>query len=137
MGFSAGGEVVAEVAYPPGKGDEKAPDVIDRQNGKPNFQILIYPGPYGIPDVVNADAPPAFMLAANNDECCSLPIISLLQKYRAAKVPVEVHIYAQGSHAFNMGYRSSFITLKNWPQRLADWMADNNILKPLTAGGQK
>jgi acetyl esterase/lipase len=133
MGFSAGGEVVAEVAYASGKGNEKAPDTIDRQNGKPNFQILIYPGPLGVPDIVPADAPPAFMLAANNDQCCSLPVVSLLQKYRAAKVPIEVHIYAQGDHAFNMGYRSPFITLKNWPQRLADWMADNNILKPSTA----
>lgn len=131
MGFSAGGEVVAKVAYASGKGDPAAADIIDRQDGKPNFQILIYPGPAGIPDIIPADAPPAFMLAANNDPCCSLPIITLLQKYRTAKVPVEVHIYAQGSHAFNMGYRSPYITLKNWPQRMAEWMADNNILKPV------
>ncbi|MEO6327717.1 MAG: alpha/beta hydrolase [Ginsengibacter sp.] len=130
MGFSAGGEVAAMVAYTSGKGDPGAADIIDRQNGKPNFQILIYPGPHGVPDSIPPDAPQAFMLAANNDPCCALPIITLLQKYRAAKVPVEVHIYAQGSHAFNMGYRSPYITLKNWPQRMAEWMADNNILKP-------
>ncbi len=129
MGFSAGGEVVAEVAYGSGKGN-KAIDAVDRMNGKPNFQILIYPGPLGVPDTIPSDAPPAFMLAANNDECCSLPVISLLQKYRAAKVPVEAHIYAQGVHGFNMGYRSPLITLRSWPQRLAEWMADNNILKP-------
>ncbi|MEO6454404.1 MAG: alpha/beta hydrolase, partial [Ginsengibacter sp.] len=132
MGFSAGGEVVAKVAYASGKGDPKAPDIIDRINGKPNFQILIYPGPLGIPDTIPADAPPAFMLAANNDQCCSLPVITLLQKYRAAKASVEVHIYAQGAHAFNMGYRTPFITLKNWPQRMAEWMVDNNILKTIS-----
>ena len=128
LGFSAGGEVVAAVAYGSGVGISTAADPIDRLNGKPDFQILIYPGPLGVPDVVPADAPPAFMLAANNDECCSLPIVNLLQKYRAAKAPIEVHIYAKGSHAFNMGYRSEFASLKAWPQRMADWLQDMGFL---------
>ena len=128
MGFSAGGEVVSMVAY--GDGNNKNPlDETDKINGKPNFQILIYPGPLGIPDVIPSDAPPAFLLVANNDRCCSEPVVSLLQKFRAAKVPVEAHIYAQGDHAFNMGNRSPFITLRNWPQRLAEWMTDNKLLK--------
>jgi len=130
LGFSAGGEVVASIAYAPGKGDASAPDPIDRLNGKPDFQMLIYPGPLGIPDSIGSDAPPAFLLAANNDPCCSEPIVSLLKAYRAAKVPVEVHLYMQGSHGFNMGNRSKLSSLKTWPQRMADWMADNNILDP-------
>ena len=130
MGFSAGGEVVALVAYAFGKGDPKAPDPIDRLDGKPNFQILVYPGPLGIPETLPADAPPAFMVAAIDDECCASPIISLLQLYHAAHIPAEVHIYAQGSHAFNMGQRTKLVTLKGWPQRLADWMEDNHILVP-------
>ena len=130
MGFSAGGEVVSMVAYGNGNGNANAPDSIDRVNGKPNFQILIYPGPLGVPETVPPDAPPAFLLVANNDQCCSTPVVTLLQKFRAAKVPVEAHIYSQGDHAFNMGNRSPFITLRNWPQRMAEWMADNNFLKP-------
>ena len=137
MGFSAGGEVVSMVAYGNGNGNANATDLIDRVNGKPNFQILIYPGPLGIPETVPPDAPPAFLLVANNDQCCSTPVVSLLQKFRAAKVPVEAHIYSQGDHAFNMGNRSPFITLKNWPQRMAEWMADNNILKPLVTENAK
>jgi hypothetical protein len=39
-------------------------------------------------------------------------------------------IFARGGHAFNMGKRSKLATLKSWPQRLADWMADNDILSP-------
>ncbi|WP_223650044.1 alpha/beta hydrolase [Hymenobacter psoromatis] len=128
LGFSAGGEVVAMVAYADGKGDAQASDPIDRLPGKPNFQLLIYPGPLGIPDAVDASAPPAFLLAANNDVCCSPPIVKLLQAYRLAHVPVEVHLYAQGSHGFNMGYRSKLASLRAWPQRMADWLADNNFL---------
>jgi acetyl esterase/lipase len=132
LGFSAGGEVVEMVAYAPGKGQPDAPDSIDRLDGKPNFQMLIYPGPLGVPETVPADAPPAFMLAANDDVCCSGPIVSLLQKYRAANVPIEVHIYTQGKHGFNMGDRSKLNSIKTWPQRMADWMADTNLLNPKT-----
>lgn len=38
------------------------------------------------------------------------------------------HLFARGGHAFNMGNRSKLATIKGWPQRLADWMSDNNIL---------
>ncbi len=128
LGFSAGGEVVALVAYAGGMGRPNAPDSVDRLNGKPNFQMLVYPGPSGIPDVVPADAPPAFLLAANDDECCSEPVVKLIQKYREAKVPMEAHLYAQGKHAFNMGDRSQLNSIKTWPQRMADWLSDNGWL---------
>jgi acetyl esterase/lipase len=133
LGFSAGGEVVAMTAYAPAFATT-ANDAIDKLNGKPSFQMLVYPGPLGVPDSVLADAPPAFMVAANNDTCCSAPIISLLQKYRAAHVPIEVHLFAQGDHAFNMGTRSKLKSIQTWPQRMADWMADNNILHPAPHG---
>lgn len=129
MGFSAGGEVVAMVAYASGAGDPNAPDPIDRLSGKPNFQILIYPGPLGIPQTLSADAPPAFLLAAIDDPCCAEPALRLLQMYHAAKLRAEAHLYAQGAHAFNMGKRSQLRTISAWPQRLADWMADSGILQ--------
>ncbi|PWU01256.1 MAG: 1,4-beta-xylanase [Bacteroidetes bacterium] len=134
MGFSAGGEVVNMVAYTSGAGDPNSKDPVDKQNGRPNFLIFIYPGPLGVPDVVPADTPPAFLLAANDDACCSGPTVSLLEKFRMAKIPVEAHIYTQGNHAFNMGYRSKLKSIQGWPQRMADWLEDNNFLQPKTAG---
>ncbi len=130
MGFSAGGEVVSLIAYDAKSRNEKANDAIDKLNGKPNFQILIYPGPLGIPETVTADAPPAFLLAANNDECCSEPILKLTNAYRKAKAPVELHLYAVDKHAFNMGNRSTYASIKGWPQRLADWLSDHGYLQP-------
>jgi len=130
LGFSAGGEVVSMVAYGPGEGDPNAADPIDRLNGKPDFQMLVYPGPLGIPETIPADAPPAFLLVANDDRGAARVIASLFQKYRDARRPVEAHVFARGGHAFNMGYRSELATLKSWPQRMADWMADNEILSP-------
>lgn len=130
LGFSAGGEVVSLAAYPQGDGDPNAADLVDRRNGRPNFQILVYPGPLGIPDTIPADAPPAFLLVANDDQGAARVVFSLLQKYREARLPVEAHIFARGGHAFNMGQRSKLSTLKTWPQRMADWLADNEFLKP-------
>ena len=131
LGFSAGGEVAALIAYDNGDGDANASDPIDRLNGKPNFQMLVYPGKFGIPDEIPHDAPPAFLLAADDDDYgCDQNVVDLLKKYHAAKVPVEAHIFAHGKHAFNMGYRSNLTSIKNWPQRMADWLADNHFLNP-------
>jgi acetyl esterase/lipase len=130
MGFSAGGELASMVAFGSGAGDSTAADPIDSLSCRPDFLILIYPGPLGSPQVVSSDAPPAFLLAANDDIGPSGTIANLLQKYRAAKVPVELHIFAKGAHGFNMGYRSKLLTIKGWPQRLGDWLADSYILDP-------
>ena len=133
MGFSAGGEVASLVAYDSGEGDPKAADPIDQLSARANFQIMIYPGPLGIPEVVPAFAPPAFFLAANDDQQPARTIAGMLPKYRAAKVPIEVHLFSHGGHAFNMATRSKLATLRGWPQRVADWLADNNILDPAPA----
>jgi len=130
MGFSAGGEVVSMVAFSRGEGDAQSTDPIDRLSCHPNFIIMIYPGPLFIPERVGPDAPPAFLLAANDDKCCSSPILKLLQAYRDAGIPAEAHIYAQGNHAFNMGNRSQLLSIRGWPQRLTDWLNDSHILRP-------
>ena len=134
MGFSAGGEVASMVSYSPGEGDPNADDPIDRLGSRPDFQILIYPGPLGIPEKVPKDSPPAFLLVANDDRGASRVVASLFQKYRDAGAPVELHVFARGGHAFNMGNRSKLETLKHWPQRLAEWMSDNAILDPSKPG---
>ena len=131
LGFSAGGEVVAMLVYSPTAGDANAVDAIDRMNCRVDFQISIYPGPLGVPaGEIPADAPPAFFLVANDDHSHVRPVIEQLEKYRAAKRPVEVHLYSKGGHAFNMGNRSKLASIKGWPQRMTDWLTDNNFLQP-------
>ncbi|MEO7975986.1 alpha/beta hydrolase [Flavobacterium sp.] len=126
MGFSAGGEVVALIAYNSNNVLKNTSDAIDKINSQPNFQILVYPGPLFIPKEIKDDAPPAFLVAANDDSCCSGPIVELLNGYRKANVPVEMHLYSKGGHAFNMGKRAKTNSLKTWSQRLTDWFEDNN-----------
>jgi acetyl esterase/lipase len=129
MGWSAGGEVAALVAYPPVDGNQKSNDPIERVSARPNFQILIYPGPLGIPEKVPANAPPLFLLGAADDEYVADVLFDLTRKYHDAGASIESHIYAQGKHAFNMGQRSQFVSIRRWPQRLAEWLDDRGLAK--------
>jgi acetyl esterase/lipase len=133
MGFSAGGELTSLVAFGQTSGNPKAADAIDRESCRPNFLIEIYPGPLGVPDVVPTNAPPAFFLAANDDIEPAQTITTLLEKYRQAGVPAEVHLFARGSHAFNMGNRSKLASIHDWPQRLADWLGDSGYLNSVSS----
>jgi len=126
MGFSAGGEVVNMIAYDKFPGDAMASDPVEQQTAHPNFQIQIYPGPLNVPEMVQATAIPAFLVAADKDACCSEPIVTILRAYRAAGASVEAHIFAKGDHGFNMGDRSEFSSINHWPERLADWLKDNH-----------
>lgn len=130
LGFSAGGEVVSMVAYADGAGNPDAADPVERYSARPDFQMLVYPGPLGIPEEIPDSAPKAFLLVANDDFGASRTVVDLLSKLRRASVPVEVHIYARGGHAFNMGNRSKLKSLSTWPERMHDWMQDNFILDP-------
>lgn len=129
MGFSAGGEVAAWACFEQWVADPKSTDPVEKFSARPDFMVCIYPGPLAVPDAYTGTPPPAFLLAANDDECCSEPVLLLADIYRKAKVPVEVHLYAQGNHAFNMGSRATLSSIKTWSQRLTDWLKDNKWLK--------
>ncbi len=131
LGFSAGGALAMMVSFDPGAGNPTAEDPIDRLGGRPNFQMLVYPGGADIiPKVIPADCPPAFLLCANDDEYgCDAVTLALLERFRAAKVSVEAHFMAQGRHAFNMGDRSSFLAVRHWPDRMGEWLNDRGWLR--------
>ena len=130
IGYSAGGEVVSLTSFGETVGRTNAPDAVDRANARPDFIVEIYPGGAGIPSELPTNAPPAFLLVADDDNHTDA-VLKLFNLYRAAKIPVEVHVFTKGGHGFNQGQRSKLATIKNWPQRLTDWMADNGILDPV------
>lgn len=128
MGFSAGGELArATLLRPPvpapGKGD-----AIDRVSARPDFGILVFPGPLHGEERITRDSPPLLLTAASDDTCCSQPIIDLLTAYRAAGASAEMHMYAAGGHAYNMGETTPLISLRSWPARITDWMTDRGLL---------
>ena len=135
MGFSAGGELVTMVADHPAPALPAGGDAIDRISGRPDFQVLIYPGPLGVPARAVDEAPPAFIAAGSRDKCCALPAVALYQQLVQAGVSAELHMYADTDHAYNVSGRSERISLQHWPDRLHDWLLDGGWLVPL--GGRK
>jgi acetyl esterase/lipase len=130
MGFSAGGELVSLVADNPEPATAVKRDAIDRQSARPDFQVLVYPGPLGYPARDPKNAPPAFLVAGSKDSCCMPPTIGLYQQLLAAGVSAELHLYADTDHAFNLGQRGERVSLQHWPDRLSDWLADGGWLVP-------
>jgi acetyl esterase/lipase len=131
MGMSAGGELVSLIADNPDLARPAArvpaTDAIDRESARPDFQVLVFPGPFGIPARDVAHAPPAFLTAGSLDECCAEPAVTLYEQLRKAGVPAELHMYAGAGHAFNFD-ETNRISVLHWPDRLAEWMADQGLL---------
>ncbi|PTW48053.1 alpha/beta hydrolase family protein [Sphingomonas faeni] len=132
MGFSAGGELVSLIADNPEPARRRPADPIDRQSARPDFQVLVFPGPRGIPANAIANAPPAFLIAGSRDPCCAAPTVTLYEQLRKSGVSAELHMYADSGHAFNLD-ESNRISILHWPDRLQDWLADGGWLSPRPA----
>ena len=127
MGFSAGGELVSLEADNPAPPSTPA-DAVDRVSARPDFQVLIYPGPLGVPARAVVGAPPAFLAAGTLDTCCALPTLTLYQQLRAAGVSAELHLFADTDHGFNVAMHSERVSIAHWPDRLMDWLSDGGWL---------
>jgi acetyl esterase/lipase len=128
LGFSAGGEVVSITSYRPGAGNPQAADPVDRLDGRPAFQMLVYPGPLGIPSKLPADAPPAFMVIAADDPHTSV-VLNLMHLFRESGIGYEAHVYARGGHGFGVK-KSTRRSLEHWPDRMLDWLHDEIVTAP-------
>lgn len=131
LGFSAGGHLVAALSTHYQKRLYSAVDAADKESCRPDFAIALYPGhmmentkrdhqlnPY-LP--VTRQTPPTFLLQAEDDPvddvANSLVYYAALRK---AGVPVEMHLYAQGRHAF--GLRRTKVPITAWPQLVETWL---------------
>lgn len=128
MGFSAGGELVELVADNPAPAQPPSDDPLDAISARPDFQVLVYPGPLGVPAQAAADAPPAFIAAGSLDQCCAEPAMTLYSQLRKAGVSAELHLFADMDHGFNIAAHSESLSIQHWPDRLADWLNDGGWL---------
>lgn len=127
MGFSAGGELVSLISDNPEPAGRPKTDSIDSERARPDFQILVFPGPRGIPATSVGKAPPAFIVAGSLDACCAAPSVALYEQLRKTGVSAELHMYADSDHAFNLD-ESNRVSIVHWPDRLNDWLADGGWL---------
>jgi acetyl esterase/lipase len=132
LGFSAGGHMVATMSTHFEQRVYPAVDAADKESCRPDFAVAVYPGHLWIddkkfdlnPDIrthITRQTPPTFLLQAEDDYVDN--VNQSLVYYIAlknAKVPVEMHLYAQGGHAF--GLRRTELPITGWPQLVETWL---------------
>jgi acetyl esterase/lipase len=129
LGFSAGGELAAYAAMKNDPGTKAAADPIERQSCRPDFQALIYPGSSGS-FTVEAGMPPVFLAAGFNDRPdIAEGLATLYLKYKAAKIPAELHIFANAGHGFGYRHDAKPSAAARWPERFTEWLGDSGLLK--------
>lgn len=129
LGFSAGGELAAYAAMKSDPGQKDAADVIERQSSRPDFQALIYPGKS---DTFTAEAgmPPVFIAAGYSDRPdISEGMATVYLKYKAAKVPAELHLFANAGHGFGYRHNAKPSAAARWPDRFVEWLSDSGLLQ--------
>jgi acetyl esterase/lipase len=74
------------------------------------------------PDVpVTSQTPPTFLLQAEDDHVDNVDdSLAYYIALKKAGVPVEMHLYAQGGHAF--GLRRTKLPITGWPQLVETWL---------------
>jgi len=136
IGFSAGGRMVADISNQTNRA-YRLIDAADRQSSRPDFAMALYPGHLWsspgltlMPGVkIAADAPPTFIVQAQDD--ATDDIRESLTYYLAleqAKIPVEMHLYPKGGHAF--GLRKTADPVTNWPVLAEKWMSALGVTPP-------
>jgi acetyl esterase/lipase len=100
------------------------------EDAKPAFIGIIY-GPLA-PVTVPADAPPLFIALAADDPFFANGGYGLIDSWKAAKRPVEFHLYEQGGHGFGMYPKET--TSTGWFEAFVRWIGMHGMLKPAASG---
>ncbi len=116
MGFSAGGELAALVSS---RFDE---------GSRPDFQVLMYPGSGSGAVTYGKNAPPAFLLMADDDKTPTVGVMNLYESLKKAGVPAEVHIFEKGGHGFGVRPNAKSLVGRSWLERLTDWMEERGLV---------
>jgi acetyl esterase/lipase len=130
LGFSAGGHMVAAMSTHFDMRLYRPVDAADTTSCRPDFAIALYPGHLAVrernfalnPDIrVTSRTPPTFLLQAEDDPVDPVEnSIVYHAALRRAGVPVEMHLYVKGGHAFGMRRTKSPIT--EWPALAEQWL---------------
>ncbi len=148
MGFSAGGHVAASLATGYARAVYAPLDAADRLSARPDGAALIYPVismradlahpgsrerligadpppalelAYSPDGNVPADAPPFFLLHAEDDDV--VPVgnaMAMREGLKARGIAVDTHLYAAGGHGFGIS-RAGSKPVAAWPEAWLAW----------------
>jgi acetyl esterase/lipase len=137
LGFSAGGHLAALVSTHFDRRVYAPVDRADTASSRPDFAVALYPGHLldDRTDSLNADlhvtanTPPTLLVHAENDNVDGPSnSLSYYIALKDAGVPAELHMYAEGRHAF--GLRRTQFPITAWPQLVETWLRTLGIVAP-------
>jgi acetyl esterase/lipase len=135
LGFSAGAHLAAALST---HFDERlyAPvDAADKLSCRPDFAVIVYPGYLALadknfapnPDIQpTAKTPPSFIVQAEDDPVHVENAVVYFMALKNAKVPAELHIYAEGGHGY--GLRRTALPVTAWPDGVETWLRTIKVL---------
>ncbi|MBI2712151.1 MAG: alpha/beta hydrolase [Bdellovibrio sp.] len=140
IGFSAGGHLAAAISTNYKSRTYPVIDVADKESCRPDFAMVLYPGHMSDnddnlsdrsklnPDIpVTSNTPPTFMVHAMDDPVDTVKYSLLyFNALRKAKVPVEMHLFANGGHAFAL--RPTESSVSDWTALADGWLRTIGIV---------
>jgi acetyl esterase/lipase len=133
LGFSAGGNLAARVAYSPAEADAARPD----------FAVMVYPaylfekdkpdsvlreGPDGVVPPKGKKPVPAFFAHSADDSYPAEGSMALAKVLKSMGGSAEVHVWAKGGHGWGASERC--LAARRWTDLLGEWMKDQGLLVP-------
>jgi acetyl esterase/lipase len=131
LGFSAGGNLAARVAYTPSVAEVPRPD----------FAVMVYPaylfvkdkpdstlrdGPDGVVPGAGVKPVPAFFAHSADDPYPAEGSMALAAKLKSMGGSAEVHVWAKGGHGWGASDRCE--AARVWTNLLGAWMKDQALL---------
>jgi acetyl esterase/lipase len=129
LGFSAGAHLAAALST---HFERRLYDSFDTADGfscRPDFAVIVYPGYMTAgeksltpsPDIpVTDQTPPSFIVQAEDDPVHVENALAYFVALKNAKVPAELHIYAEGGHGY--GLRRTALPVTAWPKSVEAWL---------------
>jgi acetyl esterase/lipase len=140
LGFSAGAHLAAALSTHFDQRLYDPIDAADSQSCRPDFAVIVYPGYLALaekdfapnPDIrVTDQTPPSFIVQAEDDPVHVENATVYFLALKNAKVPAELHIYAEGGHGY--GLRRTARPVTTWPLGVETWLHTIHML-PDSAG---
>jgi len=135
LGFSAGGHLAAALSTHYDKRLYPAQDAADQLSCRPDFAVIVYPGYLADAEHSNLDkldmhptaqTPPTILIQAEDDPVHVENSTTWFLALKSAKVPAELHLYAQGGHGY--GLRPTPLPVTKWPAVVATWLETIHML---------
>lgn len=135
LGFSAGAHLAAALSTHFDQRLYAAVDPADQLSCRPDFAVIVYPGYLALaeenftpnPEIqVTDQTPPSFIVQAENDPVHVENAVVYFMALKSAKVPAELHIFADGGHGY--GLRRTALPVTTWPLLVDTWLHTIGVL---------